>query len=140
MDIRSRGLHGRDTGANHVISPNHQADPCLFKYLGRGCIIFGGYNDQRATVGPLSSKTQYLVRLTVFAVDQNGICPGSVIGLCPLQCLIQTPTCNKSFNPGNDAEIIVSLRILARLDFSTKSLDILQRLRFALYKTVGFGK
>ena len=140
MDIGSGRLHRGDTGAYHVVGPNHQADTGLLKYLCWGCIILGGHQHQRTAVGPLCSKLQDLIGLAVFAVDEDRIRTCFVVGLRPFQGLIQAPASYKSLDPGNDRKIIIGLGVLACLDFAAEDLDIFQRLRLALDKTIGLGK
>ena len=92
-----------------MVGPDHEADLCPFKnFNGRG-VILGGYDDKRASPGPLMRKFEYFIGLAVLAVDQNGISTCPVVGLRPFQRLGQTPAGNKSFDSGNDTKVIVRL-------------------------------
>jgi hypothetical protein len=63
-----------------------------------------------------------------------------MVGLCTFQGLIKTPACNEGLDPGYNGEIVISLRVFSRLDFSTESLNVFKWLRLTLDKAIGFWK
>ena len=79
-----------------------RGDAGLLEHLGPGCIILGRHQHQRAAVGPLGGEFQHLIWLTVFTMNQDGICTCCMVSLSTFQGLVQTPAGDESLDPGND--------------------------------------
>ena len=133
-------LHRRSGRAHQVIRPNDGADAGLAKNLGRRAVVAGRHNDQWRAARPLFGKSDNLVRLRQFAVDENGIRTGQTVGLGPAQRLIHAPTRDQRLDARDNREIAIPLGILAGGYLAHKFLDIGERLALAVQETVGLWK
>ena len=71
-------------------------------------------------------------------MNQDRIGAGPPVSFAALEGFGQSPTCDKGFHPGNDAEVFISLGVFAGLDLAAKRLYIFQLLLLALDKAIGF--
>ena len=87
-------------------------------------------------VAPLRHKRIDVRRRRFLAVHENRISPRQPVRFRAPQRLTQAPARNQGLNSSDDAEVVVTLRVLARLDLTTKLIHIRERLRLPVYKRI----
>ncbi len=70
-------------------------------------------------------------------MDQDRVGAGEAIGLGPLQRLVHAPAGDQRLDPRHDREVLVVLRVLARLALAAERVDVGQRLALAADEAVG---
>src|SRR5690242_13807316 len=113
-----------------MVCPNDHGDSMLSKYLRGRRIIFRGDDDHRRPIAPLMRKRKYLIGHRECAVDENSIGARLPVRFSSPQGLCQPPATDERLDSRNDAEIVIDLRILTRLDLAAELLHIRKRLRF----------
>ena len=138
-DPAARVAHGGDRRAQVVVGPDGDRDARLAKGLGRGRVVFGRHDHDWAAVVPCLSEGENFVGGGFLGMDQNRVRPGGAIGLGALERLLQPPAGDQRLDPGDDAEIVVHLAVLAGLDLAAEFVDGGERLALA-DERVGLGK
>ena len=111
-----------------VIGPDDDAHARVPERLGRRAVVRGRHDHDRAAVAPFGHEGEDLVRLGQLAVDEDGVRAGAPVRLGPLQRLAQAPAGDECLDASDDAEVVVALGVLARLDLPAELVHVRERL------------